>query len=223
MPALVYLSLGSNVGDREIQLRDALRRLGDNGRVVAVSSFYETEPVEFTDQAWFLNCVVALETTETPEQLMAVLLGIEQQMGRRRIQKKGPRTIDIDILLFDEAIVDSPALTIPHPAMHQRRFVLEPLAEIAPEVRHPVLKKTVRAPRHCPSQRLTTRGQRPLYGRMIRLPASCGATTAASFSGNWVNRNSTKARALGRPEVRPFASRSRNTSAFSTSESRRLE
>ncbi len=144
MPALVYLSLGSNVGDRESQLRDALRRLGANGRVVAVSSFYETEPVEFTDQSWFLNCVVALETTETPEQLMAVLLGIEQQMGRRRIQKKGPRTIDIDILLFDGTIVDSLALTIPHPAMHQRRFVLEPLAEIAPEVRHPVLKKTVR-------------------------------------------------------------------------------
>jgi len=144
MPALVYLSLGSNVGDREIQLRDALRRLVANGRVVAVSSFYETEPVEFTDQAWFLNCVVALETTETPEQLMMALLQIEQQMGRRRIQKKGPRAIDIDILLFDEAIVDSPALTIPHPAMHQRRFVLEPLAEIAPEVRHPVLDKTIR-------------------------------------------------------------------------------
>ena len=144
MPALVYLSLGSNVGDRELQLRDALRRLAVNGRVVAVSSFYETEPVEFTDQAWFLNCVVGLETTETPEQLMMALLQIEQQMGRRRIQKKGPRTIDIDILLFDEAIVDSPALTIPHPAMHQRRFVLEPLAEIAPEVRHPVLEKTIR-------------------------------------------------------------------------------
>ena len=144
MPALVYLSLGSNVGDRELQLRDALRRLAVNGRVVAVSSFYETEPVEFTGQAWFLNCVVGLETTETPEQLMTALLQIEQQMGRRRIQKKGPRTIDIDILLFDEAIVDSPALTIPHPAMHQRRFVLEPLAEIAPEVRHPVLEKTIR-------------------------------------------------------------------------------
>jgi 2-amino-4-hydroxy-6-hydroxymethyldihydropteridine diphosphokinase len=144
MPALVYLSLGSNVGDREIQLRDSVRRLVANGRVVAVSSFYETEPVEFTDQAWFLNCVAALETTETPEQLLMALLHIEQQMGRQRIQKKGPRTIDIDILLFDEAIVDSPALTIPHPAMHQRRFVLEPLAEIAPEVRHPVLKKTVR-------------------------------------------------------------------------------
>jgi len=144
MPALVYLSLGSNVGDREIQLRDALGRLAANGRVVAISSFYETEPVEFTDQAWFLNCVVALETTETPEQLMMALLQIEQQMGRRRIQKKGPRAIDIDILLFDEAILDSPALTIPHPAMHQRRFVLEPLAEIAPEVRHPVLEKTIR-------------------------------------------------------------------------------
>ena len=144
MPALVYLSLGSNVGDREIQLRDSVRRLVANGRVVAFSSFYETEPVEFTDQAWFLNCVVALETTETPEQLMMALLQIEQQMGRRRIQKKGPRTIDIDILLFDEAIVDSPALTIPHPAMRQRRFVLEPLAEIAPEVRHPVLDKTIR-------------------------------------------------------------------------------
>jgi 2-amino-4-hydroxy-6-hydroxymethyldihydropteridine diphosphokinase len=144
MPALVYLSLGSNVGDREIQLRDSVRRLVANGRVVAVSSFYETEPVEFTDQAWFLNCAVGLETTETPEHLMMALLQIEQQMGRRRIQKKGPRTIDIDILLFDEAIVDSPALTIPHPAMHQRRFVLEPLAEIAPEVRHPLLKKTVR-------------------------------------------------------------------------------
>jgi 2-amino-4-hydroxy-6-hydroxymethyldihydropteridine diphosphokinase len=144
MPALVYLSLGSNVGDRELQLRDALRRLAVNGRVVAVSSFYETEPVEFTGQAWFLNCVVGLETTETPEQLMTALLQIEQQMGRQRMQKKGPRTIDIDILLFDEAILDSPALTIPHPAMHQRRFVLEPLAEIAPEVRHPVLEKTIR-------------------------------------------------------------------------------
>ena len=143
MPALVYLSLGSNVGDRELQLRDALRRLAVNGRVVAVSSFYETEPVEFTDQAWFLNCVVALETTETPEQLMMALLQIEQQMGRRRIQKKGPRAIDIDILLFDDIILDSPALTIPHPSMHERRFVLQPLAEIAPQAKHPLLNQTI--------------------------------------------------------------------------------
>jgi len=144
MPTLVYFSLGSNVGDRENHLRQALARLAPEGRIMSVSSFYETEPVEFTDQSWFLNCAVALETTETPERLMAALLQIEQQMGRQRIQKKGPRTIDIDILLFGDAILDGPALTIPHPAMHQRRFVLEPLAEIAPEVRHSVLKKTIR-------------------------------------------------------------------------------
>jgi len=144
MPSVVYLSLGSNVGDRESQLRDAHARLGAEGRIVAASSFYETEPVEFTDQPWFLNCAVALETSTTPQQLMAAILGIEKEMGRQRLQNKGPRTIDIDILLFGDTILDSPQLTIPHPAMHRRRFVLEPLAEIAPEVLHPVLKKTIR-------------------------------------------------------------------------------
>jgi 2-amino-4-hydroxy-6-hydroxymethyldihydropteridine diphosphokinase len=144
MPKLAYLSLGSNLGDREQHLSDAIRRLEAAGHVVSVSSFYETEPVEFTRQPWFLNCAVALETAKMPKQLMASILGIERDMGRRRIQKKGPRTIDIDILLFGNAIVESSELTIPHPAMHQRRFVLEPLAEIAPEARHPVLKKKVR-------------------------------------------------------------------------------
>lgn len=144
MRNLVYLSLGSNLGDREIHLRDASGRLQTEGRVVSVSSLYETEPVEFTGQAWFLNCALALDTDETPEQLMAAILNIEREMGRQRIQKKGPRIIDIDILLFSGRIIDSPELTIPHPAMHQRRFVLQPLAEIAPEVQHPVLKKTVR-------------------------------------------------------------------------------
>jgi 2-amino-4-hydroxy-6-hydroxymethyldihydropteridine diphosphokinase len=144
MPNLVYLSLGSNVGDRQAQLQDARARLATVGRVVAVSSLYETEPVEFTQQPWFLNCALALETSKTPQQLMAAILGIEEEMGRRRVQKKGPRAIDIDILLFDSTIVDSSDLTIPHPAMHERRFVLEPLAEIAPEVLHPVLKKTIR-------------------------------------------------------------------------------
>jgi 2-amino-4-hydroxy-6-hydroxymethyldihydropteridine diphosphokinase len=146
---LAYLSLGSNVGDRERQLRDAIARLEAAARVVSVSSFYETEPVEFADQAWFLNCAVVLETGATAEQLMAALLDIEQQMGRRRAQKKGPRIIDLDILMFTntstgDVVIDSPELTIPHPAMHQRRFVLEPLAEIAAEARHPVLKKTMR-------------------------------------------------------------------------------
>ena len=144
MPNLAYLSLGSNIGDRDGHLRDAIARLAAEGRVVAVSSFYETEPVEVTDQAWFLNCAVALETTDTPEELMAALLKIEREMGRQRVQRKGPRTIDLDILLFGDAVIDSPELTIPHPAMHQRRFVLAPLAEIAPEARHPVLKKTIR-------------------------------------------------------------------------------
>ena len=144
MQTLVYLSLGSNVGDRETQLRDALIRLGSLGRVVAVSSFYETEPVEFADQAWFLNCAIALETSLTSPQLMNAILHIEEQMGRKRVQRKGPRCIDIDILLFGNEVVDSLELTIPHPAMHQRRFVLEPLAEIAPEARHPALGKTIR-------------------------------------------------------------------------------
>ncbi len=144
MPNLAYLSLGSNVGDRESHLRDAIARLETTGRIVSVSAFYETEPVDFIDQAWFLNCAVALETDETPEDLMATVLLIEQQMGRQRAQKKGPRIIDIDILIFGDAVIESAELTVPHPAMHRRRFVLEPLAEIAPEARHPVLKKTVR-------------------------------------------------------------------------------
>jgi len=143
MPAMVYLSLGSNVGDREAHLRDAQDRLNAVGRVTAVSSLYETEPVEVTQQPWFLNGVIALETSLTPQQLMSAILKIEEAMGRRRVQKKGPRTIDIDILLFGETILDSEEVVIPHPAMHERRFVLEPLAEIAPEARHPLLKKTI--------------------------------------------------------------------------------
>jgi 2-amino-4-hydroxy-6-hydroxymethyldihydropteridine diphosphokinase len=140
----VYLSLGSNVGDRAVNLDTAIERLRALGDVVAVSSFYETEPVEFTAQAWFLNCVVALDTAKTPTQLLAGILDIEQQLGRRREQKKGPRIIDIDILLFGNLIVEAPGLKIPHPAMHERRFVLEPLAEIASDVLHPVFNRTVR-------------------------------------------------------------------------------
>ena len=144
MKHLVYLSLGSNIGDRQNHLREAVAKLETLGRVISVSSFYETEPVEFTEQAWFLNCAVALQTTKAPEQLLALILQLEQQMGRQRLQKKGPRAIDIDILLFADVVIDSPELTIPHPALQQRRFVLEPLAEIAPEAQHPILRKTIR-------------------------------------------------------------------------------
>jgi 2-amino-4-hydroxy-6-hydroxymethyldihydropteridine diphosphokinase len=144
VPKIAYLSLGSNVGNREAQLRAAQVRLSAITRVVALSSFYETEPVEYVQQPWFLNCAVAIETNETPEQLISALLRIEQEMGRQRAQKKGPRSIDIDILLLADRIMESKDLTIPHPAMHLRRFVLEPLAEIAPEALHPVFKKTIR-------------------------------------------------------------------------------
>jgi 2-amino-4-hydroxy-6-hydroxymethyldihydropteridine diphosphokinase len=140
----VYLSLGSNVGDRAANLRTAIKRVSSLGDVMAVSSFYETEPVEFAAQPWFLNCAVELDTEKMPKQLLAGILDIEREMGRRRVQKKGPRTLDIDILLFGNSIIQTKGLTIPHPAMHERRFVLEPLAEIAPEARHPVIKRTVR-------------------------------------------------------------------------------
>jgi 2-amino-4-hydroxy-6-hydroxymethyldihydropteridine diphosphokinase len=139
-----YLSLGSNLGDRAANLNAAIARLRTLGKVLQVSSLYETEPVEFTAQPWFLNCAVELDTEKTPEGLMAGVLEIEQQMGRTRTQKKGPRSIDIDILLFGNLTVDTKGLTIPHPALHERRFVLEPLAEIASGVRHPALKRTIR-------------------------------------------------------------------------------
>lgn len=144
MPTIAYLSLGSNLGDRQAHLRDAIARLAAVGRILQLSSFYETEPVEFIEQPWFLNCAAEVETALPLEELMRELLRIEADMGRRRTQKKGPRSIDLDILLFGEEVVSSLHVTIPHPAMHQRRFVLEPLTEIAPDVLHPVLKKTIK-------------------------------------------------------------------------------
>jgi 2-amino-4-hydroxy-6-hydroxymethyldihydropteridine diphosphokinase len=140
----VYISLGSNVGEREQNLRDAIERLRKLGEVKAVSSIYETEPVEYTAQPWFLNAAVALETELMPRQLMSRLLGIEKEMGRRRTITKGPRVIDLDVIFFGHSVIETPEITVPHPAMHERRFVLEPMAEIAPEVRHPITKRTVR-------------------------------------------------------------------------------
>jgi 2-amino-4-hydroxy-6-hydroxymethyldihydropteridine diphosphokinase len=140
---LVYLSLGSNVGDRIANLSSAIERLRTLGEIEEVSSFYETEPVEFTAQPCFLNCAVKLDTQKMPRQLLSGVLEIEQQMGRRRTHNKGPRPIDIDILLFGNSVIETKGLTIPHPAMHERRFVLEPLAEIAAHVRHPVFKCTI--------------------------------------------------------------------------------
>ena len=144
MKKTVYLSLGSNLGDRRANLRNAIGKLLNVGNLLAVSSFYETEPVEFTEQPWFLNCAVALQTELNADDFLKEIISIEREMGRQRTAPKGPRTVDIDILLFGKAVIHQPQLTIPHPAMHQRRFVLEPLAEIAPDAQHPVLKKTAR-------------------------------------------------------------------------------
>lgn len=144
MRKIVYLSLGSNLGDRAANLRTAMDKLAGLGTVEAVSAFYETEPVGLTNQPWFLNCAVKLETEKMPRQLISGVLNLEQEMRRQRKQKNGPRIIDVDILLFGTSVIDTAGLTVPHPRLHERRFVLEPLAEIAPDVRHPIFKRSMR-------------------------------------------------------------------------------
>jgi len=144
MSETAYLSLGSNLGDRAANLRAALAQLETDGRLLAVSAFYETQPVDAPDQPWFLNCVAAIETGKTPRELLQLALQIEAAMGRLRMGNKGPRNIDIDVVLFGDRVLDEPGLRIPHPALPQRRFVLEPLVEIAPEARHPELRRTAR-------------------------------------------------------------------------------
>lgn len=145
MKRTAYLSLGSNLGDREANLREAIARLGELGAVSKVSALYETEPVEVSgQQPWFLNCAAAVETELTPLEFLQRLLAIELAMGRERTEPKGPRTIDMDIIFFGDEVLDTKELSLPHPAMQHRRFVLEPLAEIASEAVHPVLRRTVR-------------------------------------------------------------------------------
>ena len=140
----IYFSIGSNVGDRALNISRAIDSLPVHGvHVVQQSSPYETEPVELRDQEWFLNGVVEVETKLTPQRLMQALLDIERSMGRLRLTPKGPRIIDMDILLFGSTIVHEPGLEIPHPRMTERRFVLVPFAEIAAGAIHPVLKKTI--------------------------------------------------------------------------------
>jgi 2-amino-4-hydroxy-6-hydroxymethyldihydropteridine diphosphokinase len=141
----VYFSLGSNIGDRERNLHAALEQLNAAGiRVVRVSPVYETEPVDLTAQRWFLNLVAEAETGLFPLQLLARTQKIERALGRVRTIPKGPRTIDIDILLYGNIVMNSQGLEIPHPRMTERRFVLVPLADLAPDLRHPVTRKTVR-------------------------------------------------------------------------------
>lgn len=140
-----YLSLGSNLGDRELHLRQALEALQPAGiHLLRASSLYETEPQDVPGQPWFLNLAAEVETRLFPRQLLHAVQAIEKTLGRRRGLAKGPRVIDIDIVLFGNFVIDTPDLKIPHASMTGRRFVLEPLAELVPDLRHPVLRKTIR-------------------------------------------------------------------------------
>lgn len=140
----VYLSLGSNVGGRKEHLTAAIAALESHGiRVTRQSSIYLTEPVDFEAQNWFLNCVIEAETDLMPRQLLCAIRQIENQIGRRRLVRSGPRVIDLDILLWGSSVIRTQELEVPHPRMAERRFVLVPLAEIAPTARHPVENKTV--------------------------------------------------------------------------------
>jgi 2-amino-4-hydroxy-6-hydroxymethyldihydropteridine diphosphokinase len=132
--ATAYIGLGSNLGDRMATLRAAVQRLETLGRITAASSLYETEPVGYLAQPSFLNAVVALDTALAPTDLMDALLGIERDLGRTRSFPNAPRTLDLDLLIVDGLILDTPELTLPHPRLHERAFVLVPLVEIAPQL-----------------------------------------------------------------------------------------
>ena len=170
----VYLSLGSNLGDRLWHLRAALERIAPLATVTACSHVYETEPVEFTAQPSFLNAAIALRVpaARPPVALLRDLLAIEQELGRRRdlVPAKGPRSIDLDILFYGQRVMDTEELTVPHPALAVRRFVLEPLAEIAPELVHPVLHRSVRQ-----LLQALPREEQSVHrvGRLLRNPADC--------------------------------------------------
>ncbi len=141
----VFLGLGSNVGDRSANIARAKRLIGrvTGVRIVRVSPQIETKPVGYEDQPDFINAVVEIETALHPHDLLSAVKRIEREMGREETFRFGPRSIDIDILLYGDRVVDEPDLTIPHPRMHERLFVLEPLARIAPEVVHPVIRRRV--------------------------------------------------------------------------------
>ena len=142
----VYLGLGSNIGDKVANCLLALEEISasDHNHLHAVSSLYKTEPIGYQEQDWFINCVAEVSTTLPPRSLHALLQGIEKRMGREKTVPMGPRIIDLDILFYGNEVVKEPDLIIPHPRLHERGFVLIPLAELAPDLLHPVLKKTIR-------------------------------------------------------------------------------
>jgi 2-amino-4-hydroxy-6-hydroxymethyldihydropteridine diphosphokinase len=140
----IYIALGSNLGDRTENLKEALALLQKKGlRIVSVSDFITTAPYGVTDQPDFLNAAAEVQTEKNPLELLYVLLQVEQEMGRKRLRRWGERNIDLDLLLYDDKIIDLPELKVPHPDMQNRDFVLRPLVQIAPDAVHPVLRKTM--------------------------------------------------------------------------------
>ena len=140
----IFIALGSNLGDKDKNLKDALALLQEKGvKIVSVSDFITTEPYGVTDQPDFLNAVAEVQTEKTPVELLCVLMQVEQELGRKRLRRWGERNIDLDLLLYDDQIIDLPELKVPHPEMQNRDFVLRPLIQIAPDAVHPVLQKTM--------------------------------------------------------------------------------
>jgi 2-amino-4-hydroxy-6-hydroxymethyldihydropteridine diphosphokinase len=162
---LIYLSLGSNLGDRAANLERAIEALSGIGlRVLHCSAIYETEPVDLLAQPWFLNCVVEAETSLGPRQLLEGLQSIERKLGSLKLVPRGPRIIDLDVLFYETAVIHEAAMEIPHPRLAERRFVLVPLAELAPELCHPVLRKTAAELLASTQDRSAVRIWQPLQG-----------------------------------------------------------
>lgn len=143
-PVIAYIGIGSNMGDRQAYCQEAVRFIArfQKTSLIAVSSFYETAPLERADQEWFINCVAAVRTRLAPRDLLQACQEVEQFLGRKRSVRFGPRTIDLDLLFYGDRVIEGPDVIIPHPRAHLRRFVLEPLSEIAPDLEHPKLHKT---------------------------------------------------------------------------------
>ena len=146
MKHIVYIGMGSNLGDKVDHYEEAISEIlkVDRHKLLAKSSFYKTQPIGYTDQDWFVNGVIKIETDLGPSDLLQTLKAIESRMGRVKTFPGGPRTIDLDVLFYDETEIHGGALEIPHPRLHERQFVLIPLAEIDPDLLHPVLKKKIR-------------------------------------------------------------------------------
>ena len=146
LSAISFIGTGSNVGDAADNCKKGIKAIEKikGNEIIAISSFYKTEPVSNIEQDWFVNCVIKIKTVLTPYQLLHKLQDIEKRLGRKKGVKWGARIIDLDILLYDNLIVDEDSLKIPHPRMHERRFVLEPLSEIDENLIHPIIKKSIR-------------------------------------------------------------------------------